>query len=164
MILNGITTNISNAHTMSLVCQAQVVPVSVLKGKPDLTLNDVGLAGSRHLRLVRTVRCGLTTISHHRRALRRLTRSNLLQISGIIFADAVIRGKGTVRDSDMPFVNRHEELWDLFKVNAENMALLRAAGESIYNFRPYRLLFCVLVCDASRETVAGAETFVYSCV
>eukprot|EP00035_Acanthoeca_spectabilis_P019357 m.420607 g.420607 ORF g.420607 m.420607 type:complete len:875 (+) comp16846_c2_seq21:4661-7285(+) len=69
------------------------------------------------------------------------------------FADAVIRSKGTVLDSDMPFVNRHEELWDLFKVNAENMAFLRTAKGAIDNFRPWRMLFCVQYFGSGKTTL-----------
>ncbi len=45
----------------------------------------------------------------------------------------------------MPFVNRHEELWQIFRINAENHITIVRNNEELNNFRELRLLFCVQV-------------------
>jgi hypothetical protein len=62
--------------------------------------------------------------------------------------EVIIDGEGTIKDDDMPFVNRHEELWNLFRVNACNARKCASAKakEAPANFRLFRLLFCVQVC------------------
>lgn len=56
---------------------------------------------------------------------------------------AIVQGIDTIRDADMPFVNRHEELWQMFRVNADNMRQIKLSQNPIENFRPLHLLFCV---------------------
>lgn len=57
----------------------------------------------------------------------------------------VIQGSGTICSDEMPFVNRHEELWQVFRVNAENMRQIMLSRNPIEDFRPLQLLFCVQV-------------------
>ena len=54
-------------------------------------------------------------------------------------------GKNTIEDDEMPFVNRYEELWQIFSVNAENHDRIVNTKGPIKNFRFLRLLFCVQV-------------------
>ena len=53
-------------------------------------------------------------------------------------------GRGTVTDSDMPFVNREEELWRIFEINAEAYSLLRSlkTKPTSSHLRNCNLLFC----------------------
>jgi hypothetical protein len=61
--------------------------------------------------------------------------------------DVIVRGEGTIKNNDMPFVNRHEELWDLFLVNARNAQMCATVRElPPKDFRLFELLFCVQVC------------------
>ena len=54
----------------------------------------------------------------------------------------------------MPFLNRHEELWQLFRVNAKNLGVIANHEEDIINFRLLDLLFCVQVSDVALWFVA----------
>jgi hypothetical protein len=60
--------------------------------------------------------------------------------------DVIVDGEGTIKNNDMPFVNRHEELWDLFRVNARNARMCAEAKTEPNDFRVFKLLFCVQVC------------------
>jgi hypothetical protein len=70
--------------------------------------------------------------------------------------DAVVYGAGTIKQYEMPFVNRHEELWQIFCVNAENnIRALEMAHEdaTCNNFRIFNLFFCVQVLDTKHRLV-----------
>ena len=47
--------------------------------------------------------------------------SRLSSLSLIDAASCIVGGADSVLDTDMAFVNRHEELWQLFRVNADNL-------------------------------------------
>lgn len=91
----------------------------------------------------------------------KLTAFNLPRFPGISFENAVVGAKGTVQDDDMPFVNRYEELWDLFMVNAKNMSKLKSKKNPITDFRPFKMLFCVQVLNAAP---APSEAAAFACV
>ena len=57
----------------------------------------------------------------------------------------IVGGRGTVTGLDMPFVNRAEELWRIFKVNAETCSLLRSLEDepTSEQLRDCNLLFCI---------------------
>jgi hypothetical protein len=59
----------------------------------------------------------------------------------------IVNGEGTVTKGDMPFLNRHEELWQIFRVNARNIHQILKEKELIDDFRQLDLLFCVQVSD-----------------
>ena len=59
--------------------------------------------------------------------------------------EVIVEGNGTICSDDMPFVNRHEELWQMFRVNAKNMHQIMRSQHQIKDFRPLPLLFCVQV-------------------
>jgi hypothetical protein len=66
----------------------------------------------------------------------------------------IVKGVGSVRDVDMPFVNRHEELWQLFRVNADIChRIATSTEESMSNFRLLDLLFCVQYFGAGKTTL-----------
>jgi hypothetical protein len=67
--------------------------------------------------------------------------------------DAVVYGAGTIKQYEMPFVNRHEELWQIFCVNAENNIRALEENATCDNFRIFHLLFCVQVLDTWRMLV-----------
>jgi hypothetical protein len=69
--------------------------------------------------------------------------------TGDEFDGAVVDGDGTVSNSDMPFVNRFEELFELFRINAQNMIKAKKVKGDITDFRRFKLLFCVQVSCAS---------------
>ena len=50
---------------------------------------------------------------------------------------AIVQGLGTIRADEMPFVNRHEELWQVFRVNADNIRQIKLSMNPIKDFRPY---------------------------
>jgi hypothetical protein len=64
-----------------------------------------------------------------------------------------VGGDGTVKDSEMPFVNRVEELWRLFEVNARNMHTLRSLSAAPDNFRLFNLLYCIQYFGAGKTTL-----------
>jgi hypothetical protein len=67
-------------------------------------------------------------------------------------AEAVIvDGEGL--STDMPFVNRHEELWQLFAVNAKNIQTIDRHVQPINNFRVLKLLFCVQYFGSGKTTL-----------
>jgi hypothetical protein len=72
-------------------------------------------------------------------------------------AAIIVGGEGTIQNHDMPFVNRHEELWQLFCVNAKNINKVIDFPMTIKDYRPLELLFCVQV---SREY----SLFSFGCV
>ena len=60
--------------------------------------------------------------------------------------EVIVEGNGTIGSDDMPFVNRHEELWQVFRVNAKNMhQIMLSPDRPVEDFRPLQLLFCVQV-------------------
>lgn len=65
----------------------------------------------------------------------------------------IVRGIGTVRERDMPFVNREEELWRLFEVNAWNLKWLRECTKQPTNYREARLLYCIQYFGAGKTTL-----------
>jgi hypothetical protein len=56
-----------------------------------------------------------------------------------------VDGDGTVTGLNMPFVNRQEELWRVFFINACNCSLLRRLTRvpTSNELRSCRLLFCI---------------------
>jgi hypothetical protein len=63
----------------------------------------------------------------------------------VSLTDAVVKGENTIKDDEMPFVNRHEELWQIFRFNAEVQRKIIESKTDIKNFRLLTLLFCVQV-------------------
>ena len=56
-------------------------------------------------------------------------------------------------DEKMPFVNRHEELWKVFSVNALNMEVIERQRGPLINTRSTKLLFCVQYYGAGKTTL-----------
>ena len=93
-----------------------------------------------------------------------LTLVALLSLSAdtISLADAVLDGTGTIKANEMPFVNRLEELWQVFRINAKNHVTTVDTESAIKDFRSLRLLFCVQVLGTSLQCVCyggAAPTF-----
>jgi hypothetical protein len=66
----------------------------------------------------------------------------------------IVKGDYSVRKGDMPFVNRHEELWQLFRVNADNCHRIATSTEELMSdFRDLDLLFCVQYFGAGKTTL-----------
>jgi hypothetical protein len=81
-----------------------------------------------------------------------------VDVSSLSLNDAskvcIVEGIDTALDTDMPFVNRHEELWQMFHVNAGNFVKIFGHDSlSIDNFRRYNLLFCVQYFGAGKTTL-----------
>lgn len=53
----------------------------------------------------------------------------------------------------MPFVNRVDELWRVFEVNAGNMVKLRSLRDTPINFRLFKLLYCIQYFGAGKTTL-----------
>jgi hypothetical protein len=68
-------------------------------------------------------------------------------------ASCIVKGVRSVRKGDMPFVNRHEELWQLFRVNADNCHRIATSTEELSDFRELDLLFCVQYFGAGKTTL-----------
>jgi hypothetical protein len=64
-----------------------------------------------------------------------------------------VRGDGTAKDYQMPFVNRVEELWRLFETNARNMHTLRSLPTVPDNFRHFQLLYCIQYFGSGKTTL-----------
>jgi hypothetical protein len=69
--------------------------------------------------------------------------------------DVITRGYGTVDESNMPFVNREEELWRLFLINAQNCSLLQrlARAPTSNELRKCNLLFCIQYYGGGKTTL-----------
>ncbi len=70
--------------------------------------------------------------------------------------EVVTTGLGTVKVDDMPFVNREEEFWRVFEINAANCRLLRTLECSMITSSHLRmcfLLFCIQYVGGGKTTL-----------
>ncbi len=73
--------------------------------------------------------------------------------------DAVVQGTGTITDSEMPFVNRFQELWLIFRFNAMIQRQIIKSKTEIENFRSLNLLFCVQARFADEVSMGQISMF-----
>eukprot|EP00736_Rhodelphis_marinus_P013572 Rmarinus@m.15699 len=71
----------------------------------------------------------------------------------IPLSSAIAKGTGTLSEKDMPFVNRLEELLQVFVVNAQNIIEIISSDRPIKNYRQLDLLFCVQYFGSGKTTL-----------